>query len=115
MYKLELTEKECEITLSNENHKICWDGRCYVIREKSMRKTKEGEDEIVYLPKYYFTNLNSLINKLMGMKLLTNKESKSLIEVVNELNKYKKEIVENLAKAIEGTIIKNKDEIVSED
>lgn len=105
MYKLNNIEKELEILLANETHKIVWDGKCFLLKEKCIRKNKEGNEDIVYETKFYYSNLGSLISKLTMMKLLTNKESISLSELVNKIYKYKKEVVDKLEETIGKSII----------
>lgn len=104
MYKLNIVGKECEILLSNESHKLVWDGRAYVIREKVVRKNKEGEMEVFYDPKFYYSNLNSVINKLAMMKLLTNEEAITFTQMAEQLNESRKEVVDNLRKVFESYV-----------
>lgn len=104
MYKLNLTKKQCEITLSNESHKIIWDGRAYIIKERAMRKNKEGVMEVVYDTKFYYSNLKSVIKELAMMKLLTNKESITLAELINQIDESEKEIINNLREVLEKTV-----------
>lgn len=104
MYKLNLVGKECEITLSNESHKIVWDGRCYTIREKVVRKNKEGELQTFYDPKYYYVDLGLAIKRLALMKLLTEKESVGLNDLINKLDCSSREIISELARVLETTV-----------